>query len=224
MRNVQVIDSAADCPFGVFQLDEAEFALLFPDPGQDIQYVEDLPANSPVQAVLARLFDSRIRKREAMGIDGVLFRGLTRYKTYYREKREDSIEPSAINLWQRRLFGSANQWPPEQALAPIDPADCRYIQTIDGALNATHSIWQANNADFALIFPEPGQEVQFDVDLAALPRRRDVGAAFRRLWQHPVRKRDAMGIHGTIFYDPEMLRYKRMFRTLCEDGFEPPAS
>jgi hypothetical protein len=38
-------------------------------------------------------------------IFGTLFYGLERYKKLYREKQEDTIDPTAINPAQRQLFG-----------------------------------------------------------------------------------------------------------------------
>jgi len=46
-----------------------------------------------------------IRKQDALGIHGTLFYELERYKTYYRAKREDAVDPSTVNQTQRRLFG-----------------------------------------------------------------------------------------------------------------------
>ena len=42
MKNIQVINGALNCTFSVFQATDEEFALLFPEPRQDIQYVEYL--------------------------------------------------------------------------------------------------------------------------------------------------------------------------------------
>ena len=82
--------------------------LLFPGPRQDIQYVEDLvhlAEQSEINSALRHIWERPIRKSEAQGIHGTLFYQLQRYKKWYREKREDAIEPSAINWVQRRLFG-----------------------------------------------------------------------------------------------------------------------
>ena len=108
MKNVQVIDGALNCTFGIFQATEEEFALLFPDPRQDIQYAEDvalLPRQEHVEAALGRIWERPIRKQDALGIHGTLFSGLERHKTYYRAKREGAVDPSAVNQAQRRLFG-----------------------------------------------------------------------------------------------------------------------
>ena len=112
MKNIQVIDGASNCTFSLFQATDEEFALLFPEPLQDIQYAEDLahlPKQEKVNAALLRVWERPIRKRDAQGIHGTLFYELERYKSLYREKREDAVDPSAINQAQRRLFG-----PPEQ--------------------------------------------------------------------------------------------------------------
>ena len=109
MKNIQVINGALNCTFSVFRATDEEFALLFPEPRQDIQYVEDLAhlADQPeINAALRRIWERPIRKSEAQGIHGTLFYQLERYKKWYREKREDAVEPSAINAAQRRLFGT----------------------------------------------------------------------------------------------------------------------
>jgi hypothetical protein len=108
MKNIQVINGALNCTFSLFQATDEEFALLFPGPRQDIQYVEDLvhlAEQSEINSALRRIWERPIRKSEAQGIHGTLFYQLERYKKWYREKREDAIEPSAINSAQRRLFG-----------------------------------------------------------------------------------------------------------------------
>jgi hypothetical protein len=112
MKNIQVIDGALNCTFSIFQATEEEFALLFPEARQDIQYSEDLPGLSnqeEVWAGLTRIWERPIRKQDAQGIHGTLFYQLERYKKYYRAKREDAIDPSAINHAQRSLFTA--KWP-----------------------------------------------------------------------------------------------------------------
>ncbi len=109
MRNIQVINGALNCTFSLFQATDEEFALLFPEHRQDIQYVEDLvrlAEQSEINSALRRIWQRPIRKSEAQGIHGTLFYQLERYKKWYREKREDTVEPSAINAAQRRLFGT----------------------------------------------------------------------------------------------------------------------
>jgi hypothetical protein len=110
MKNIQVIDGAQNTTFSIFQATDDEFALLFPEPRQDMQYAEDLlalPQQEAVTAALSRIWERPIRKQDAHGIHGTLLYELERYKTWYPEKREDAVVPSAINAAQRRLFGSA---------------------------------------------------------------------------------------------------------------------
>ncbi len=68
------------------------------------------------------------------------------------------------------------------------------IQIIDGAVNCTFSIFQASDDEFALLFPEPAQEIQFAEDLAHLPDQAKVEVALNQIWGRPIRKRDAQGI------------------------------
>jgi len=114
MKNIQVIDGAANTTFSIFQATDEEFALLFPEPGQDMQYAEDLADLSDqdaVNAALLAIWGRPIRKRDALGIHGTLLYQLERYRQWYPEKREDAVVPSAINSAQRRLFGSAKAGP-----------------------------------------------------------------------------------------------------------------
>ena len=108
MKNIQVIDSAENCTFSIFQATDEEFAVLFPGPEQDIQFAVYLDASHSRDAAacaLANIWERPVRKRDAQGIHGTLFYGLLRFKELYRENREDGIDPSAVNSAQRRLFG-----------------------------------------------------------------------------------------------------------------------
>ena len=68
-KNIQVIDGADNCAFPIFQATEAEFAAVFPEPGQDIEYAEDLFARLPAEAerILSKIWQRPIRKQDAMG-------------------------------------------------------------------------------------------------------------------------------------------------------------
>jgi len=93
------------------------------------------------------------------------------------------------------------------------------IQIIDGASNCTFSIFEATEQEFARLFPGAGQEIQFSDDLADLSEQAEVSAALKRIWERPIRKRDARGIHGTLFYNLD--HYKRLYREKREDGVDP---
>lgn len=113
MKNIQVIDGASNCTFSLFQATDEEFELLFPELRQDIQYAEDLTdllRQDEINAALQRIWQRPVRKQDVQGIHGTLFYQLQRYKKLYREKRDDTVDPSAVNAAQRRLFGIS--WAP----------------------------------------------------------------------------------------------------------------
>jgi hypothetical protein len=106
MKNIQIIDGAKNCTFSIFEATDEDFAILFPEQGQEIQFSEDLAHDQEdVASALRRLWEHPIRKRDAHGIHGTLFYGLEHRKSCYREKREDGVDPSFVNAAQRRLFG-----------------------------------------------------------------------------------------------------------------------
>jgi hypothetical protein len=74
------------------------------------------------------------------------------------------------------------------------------IQIIDGANNATFSIFQATSEQFDVIFPD-GRDMELVEDLIQRVGKANALRALEPLWDRPILKRDAMGIHGTLFYD-----------------------
>jgi hypothetical protein len=74
------------------------------------------------------------------------------------------------------------------------------IQVIDGAQNAVYDIFAATDAEFSLIFPT-GQDVAFIDEVMARGAREALDAAFGSIWTRRVRKSEAMGIHGLLFYE-----------------------
>jgi hypothetical protein len=75
------------------------------------------------------------------------------------------------------------------------------IQVIDGADNATYSIFQAADDDFELIFPQPGQDIEIVEDYVERVGENEASRTLSRLWQRPIHKREVQGIHGTLYYD-----------------------
>lgn len=80
------------------------------------------------------------------------------------------------------------------------------IQVIDGAENATFSLFQATDEEFALIFPGPGQDIEFIEDFLKRAGEQQAGAVLKPIWQRPIRKSDASGLHGTLFFEWEKRR------------------
>lgn len=75
----------------------------------------------------------------------------------------------------------------------------RNIQIIDAAENATFSIFQATDAEFALIFPD-GRDIELVEDLFERLGNKRARDLLTPIWGRPVLKRDAIGVHGTLFY------------------------
>jgi hypothetical protein len=75
------------------------------------------------------------------------------------------------------------------------------IQIVDGAENATFSVFQATETEFALIFPAEGQDIEFPEDFFQRVGDGVATATLKPIWSRPVLKRDAQGVHGTLFYN-----------------------
>ena len=112
MKNVQVIDGAVNCTFSIFQATDAEFAAIFPAPGQDIEFAEDFIARvgeAEAGMVLGPIWERPIEKQNANGIHGTLFYEFEAKKTHFpKSKRERDWSHSALNDAQRRLYSGRN--------------------------------------------------------------------------------------------------------------------
>jgi hypothetical protein len=95
------------------------------------------------------------------------------------------------------------------------------VQIIDGADNATYSVFQAADEEFATIFPEPGQDLEIIEDY--VERVGDVIAnkTLSALWERPIHKHHVCGIHGTLFYD---FKEKAKFLPKSKREMDRPAS
>ncbi|RWC87581.1 MAG: hypothetical protein E5W64_10105 [Mesorhizobium sp.] len=91
------------------------------------------------------------------------------------------------------------------------------IQIIDGALNATFSIFQATEEEFAAIFPD-GRDMELAEDLFERLGEEEAGRMLAPLWSRPILKRDALGIHGTLFYNNEHRQIPRSKREVDWDS------
>ena len=72
------------------------------------------------------------------------------------------------------------------------------VQIIDGADNATYSIFQATDEEFATIFPGPG-DLEVVEDFVSRVGENEVSSTLSRLWERPLHKRHAQGIDGTLY-------------------------
>lgn len=69
-------------------------------------------------------------------------------------------------------------------------------------MNATFSVFQATAEEFEAIFPN-GRDMELVEDLIYRLGEDAAGAVLAPLWDRPILKRDALGIHGTLFHDNE---------------------
>ncbi len=93
------------------------------------------------------------------------------------------------------------------------------VQIIDGACNATFSIFQATDAEFSSIFPD-GTDMELIDDLIVRLGETEAGEILGPLWERPILKREAQGIHGTLFYDSDE---RRIPATKREVDWDPSA-
>jgi hypothetical protein len=82
-----------------------------------------------------------------------------------------------------------------------DNGTVKNIQIIDGADNATYSIFQATDEEFDEIFPGPGQDIEVAEDYVSRVGEDAANRTLSELWQRPIHKREVQGIHGTLLYD-----------------------
>jgi len=90
MKNIQVVDGADNCTYSIFSIGDAGFCRIFPDPGQDIEFAEDLferLGTRVAKLLLKQPWSNPIEKPNVQGIHGTLFYGLSRKKKYYPAKR-----------------------------------------------------------------------------------------------------------------------------------------
>ena len=75
------------------------------------------------------------------------------------------------------------------------------IQIIDRAVNATFSLFQATEEEFAAIFPGEGQDMELIEDFTERAGEERALLILSPVWLRPILKRDAQGIHGTLYYE-----------------------
>jgi len=74
------------------------------------------------------------------------------------------------------------------------------IQIFDGADNAVFDVFAATDEEFSLIFAS-GTDVAFIDEVYQNQPLHALDSAFTEIWTRRVPKRQAMGIHGILFYE-----------------------
>ncbi len=101
MKNIQVIDGAANCVYDVFAATEAEFELIFPA-GQDIAFIDEVyvrGSSAKLDQAFKSIWERRQSKSQIQGLHGTLFYQLEHKKAYYpNRKDEDAANPNGSSL------------------------------------------------------------------------------------------------------------------------------
>lgn len=88
MKNIQIIDGAENCTYDIFAVSEELFNLIFPNPGQNIEFIEDVLSRitKEEEKLFSDMWKHRVLKKEVIGIHGTLFYELQLKKEYYPTK------------------------------------------------------------------------------------------------------------------------------------------
>jgi hypothetical protein len=93
-NNIQVIDGALNCSYRIFAANTDDFKQIFPEEGQDIEFVEDFIkriGKRKATSILKRIWKMPVSKKGVEGIHGTLFYELEYKKEFYPTKREDEM-------------------------------------------------------------------------------------------------------------------------------------
>lgn len=74
------------------------------------------------------------------------------------------------------------------------------IQVIDGAQNCVYDIFRATDEEFAALFLE-GHDIAFISEIRVRTSSGHLSSILKQLWSHRIPKKDALGIHGLLFYE-----------------------
>jgi hypothetical protein len=97
MKNILIIDAAENCAYDIFAATDDEFDLLFPAPGQDIAFPDEIlgkPAGSDSIEALNALWRRPVDKKSVNGLHGTIFYGLDFKKKYYPNRRDSDLTDS----------------------------------------------------------------------------------------------------------------------------------
>ncbi len=77
-KNIQVIDGATNCAYSIYRIGSADFAKVFPGPGQDIEFIDDLMdrlGEAESIHILSPIWRNRVEKPQVHGITAPSFTG-----------------------------------------------------------------------------------------------------------------------------------------------------
>lgn len=76
------------------------------------------------------------------------------------------------------------------------------IQIFDGADNCVYDIFQVTDEEFQMIFPN-GTDIAFIDEVKRNLSEDEFEKTFKYIWDRRIKKVDANGIHGILFYELE---------------------
>ena len=94
MKTILVIDGADNCAYDCFEASDELFRAIFPEEGQDIEFIEDFLERNPdgrFGAAFESMWKSPVAKKNVRGIDGILFYELLQKKQFYPNKRDSDL-------------------------------------------------------------------------------------------------------------------------------------
>ncbi len=101
MKNIQIVDGAANCVYDIFAATDEEFSLLFPE-GTDIAFIDEIYANGDsekLDATFNSIWTRPIEKSQVQGIHGTIFYELEDKKVYYPTRRDrEAMNPDGSRL------------------------------------------------------------------------------------------------------------------------------
>lgn len=101
MKNIQIIDGAENCVYDIFAATNEEFSLIFPA-DTDIAFINEVYGTgdaATLDIVFNNIWKRRIRKRDVVGIHGIIFYELDGKNIYYPTRRDDeAINPDGSRL------------------------------------------------------------------------------------------------------------------------------
>ena len=99
MKTIMVIDGGLNCAYDCFGVEDDMFATIFPEPGQDIEFIEDVlkrlrkfHKETGPRVDFSPIWENYIERKNVQGIDGILFYELTSKRKYYPTKRDSDLD------------------------------------------------------------------------------------------------------------------------------------
>jgi len=101
LKTILIIDGAENCAYDCFSADDELFTAIFPENGQDIEFIEDFLERIPDGTFdhrFALMWKHPVAKKDIRGIDGILFYDLLSKKKFYPNKRDSDLNGIGRNF------------------------------------------------------------------------------------------------------------------------------